>query len=190
MISKFYNIVPIAFEGFEKLESKDLSEIDTNLYSDFKLVLNDWPLDYFFDNSFSCIVDERLYSIINYQKISGIQFKKILYVEKGPDFDIYPEDTFLPNFREVVILGTPFQDDFGMFKLPIGDGYFREYLVASEKAVKLLVLNNCIELRGEIIEGSPQDYFVKCREISLSSNASLPLFPRFEQKHFLKEWEK
>ena len=147
-------------------------------------------LSYFFDDSFSCVVDERLYSMISYQKITGVQFKKIYYIEKGPNFVIYPEDTVLPNFREVVIIGTPFRDDFGIYKLPIEDGYFREYLVASEKAVKLLVLNNCIELRGAIIEGNPDDYFLKNREIALSSNASLPIFPRFEQKQFLKEWEK
>ena len=187
MNSRYFNIEPSAFDGYDKLEGKDLEKVDTNLYANFKLVVNDWPLDYFFDNSFSCIVDERLYSIISYQKITGVQFKKISYIEKGPNFVIYPEDTVLPNFREVVITGTPFKDDFGVYKLPIEDGYFIEYLVASEKAVKLLVLNNCIELRGEIIEGNSHDYFVKCREIALSSNASLPIFSRFEQKHFLKD---
>ncbi|MBK7808568.1 MAG: hypothetical protein IPJ51_20110 [Saprospiraceae bacterium] len=187
MNSKFYNIIPIAFEGYEKLDNEELMNFDVNTFADFKLVVNDWPLDYFFDNSFTFIVDERLYSIISYQKISGVRFKKISYVEKGPDFDIYPEDTVLPNFREVVIIGTPFRDDFGIYKLPIGDGYFIEYLVASEKGVKLLVLNNCIELRGEIIEGNPDNYFLKNREIALSSNASLPIFPRFEQKQFLRD---
>ena len=180
----------LAKAGYDKLDNEELINLDINIFADFKLVVNDWPLDYFFANSFACIVDERLYSIISYQKISGVRFKKISYVEKGPDFDIYPEDTVLPHFREVVIVGTPFRDDFGIYKLSIEDGYFIEYLVVSEKAVKLLVLNNCIELSGEIIEGNPDDYFLKNREIALSSNASLPIFPRFEQKQFLKEWEK
>jgi len=185
MSLKFYNIEPIAFEGRHKLESEELKKIDVNLYSDFELIVDDWPLDYFFEDTPAFIVDERLYSIISYKKISGVRFKKIAKITKGPNFVIYPDDTILASFREMEIIGTPFQDDFGIYKLPIEDGYFRKYLVASEKVVKVLVFNNCIELRGEYIEGDPHDYFVKCREIALSSNASLPIFSRFEQKQFL-----
>ena len=82
MNSKFYNIIPMAFEGYDKLDNEELINLDINIFADFKLVVNDWPLDYFFANSFACIVDERLYSIISYQKIIGVRFKKISYVEK------------------------------------------------------------------------------------------------------------
>ncbi len=187
MKTKYFYIEPMAFSGYDKLEHHELINLDLNLFSDFELIVNDWPLDFFFDNSFAYMVDERLYSIIIYSKISGVRFKKITKISKGPDFDIYPDDTILPSFREMEITGIPFQDDFGIFKLPIGDGYFREYLVASEKAVELLVLNNCIELRGEMIEEDPNDYFAKRRQKSINSLGSI--VPRFEQRQFLKEWD-
>lgn len=180
----YYYIEPIAYEGYEKLEEEELNYINTEIFSNFNLVFNYWPLDNFFDNSFAIIVDERLYAILSYNKISGIKFKKIPKVFKGPNFTIYPEDVILPNYREVEIIGIPLIDDFGYYKLPISDGYFREYLVASENAVKLLVLNNCIELRGELIGQDLDKYFTERRKKDINSGTDN--MPRFEQKQFSK----
>ncbi len=92
-------------------------------------------------------MDEIIYSELIYERLTGIKFKKIKHVKSSGNFEIYPDDVILPSYREMIVNGKPFNDDFGIYHLP--NNY--PFLVTSEKALKILLNRNCQNIMGEKI---------------------------------------
>lgn len=63
------------------------------------------------------------------------------------NFEKYPDDVILPAYRQLIVDGIAFKDDFGIYTTKNGIGF----LILSEKALKILLNRNCQNIRGEKI---------------------------------------
>ncbi|MBK8624858.1 MAG: hypothetical protein IPN86_04615 [Saprospiraceae bacterium] len=93
-------------------------DLDPNIWSEYVIDLDSWPLDNFTQGVRVYFVDEILYSILSRYQITGIKFKKINLITSSGNFEVYPNDVVLPSFREMVVTGIAKKDDFGIYSLP------------------------------------------------------------------------
>lgn len=153
----------------------------SEIYSNLKIDLDDWPLDGFFTEVGRYFVDEIIYSELSYYELTGIKFKKIKSVICSGNFMKYPYDVILPSYRQLIICGSAFTDDFGVYVNNKGRGF----LVMSERALKILLKRNCQNIMGEKIPSEiDKDFYFESVLAKLTSD---PMFyPYFRETMFFK----
>ncbi|MBK9257804.1 MAG: hypothetical protein IPM42_20305 [Saprospiraceae bacterium] len=150
-------------------------------YSNLTIDLDEWPLDGFFTEVGRYFVDEIIYSELSHYEVTGIKFKRIKNVICSGNFMKYPSDVILPSYRQLIVNGDAFKDDFGIYISKNGRGF----LVMSEKALKILLKRNCQNIMGEKIPPDIEKdiYF----ESVLTKIKSDPMFyPYFHESMFFK----
>lgn len=144
-MNKFFFIDPCIISRIYPNDTPN--DLDQNIWSEYVIDLDSWPLDNFAQDVRVYFVDEILYSILSRYQITGIQFKKIKVITSSGNFEVYPKDVVLPSFREMLVTGIANKDDFGIYSLP--NNY--PFLVVSYKALKILLNKNCNNIQGEQI---------------------------------------
>ncbi len=157
----------------------DPSLNNSQIYSELTIDLDEWPLDGFFTEVGRYFVDEIIYSELSYYKISGIIFKKIKNVISSGNFEKYPSDVVLPSYRQLLVNGSVFIDDFGIHLCKNGRGL----LVVSEKALRILLRRNCQNIMGEKIpiDTEKEIYF---ENVLLRIKSDPMIFPYLHESMF------
>ncbi|MFZ5970714.1 MAG: hypothetical protein ACOYXA_03905 [Bacteroidota bacterium] len=115
------------------------------------LEIDYWPADDLFATFPIFLVTEKLRAKLIYEKFEDLEFRKILRMSKGLNFqDNYP-DAEIPKYWWLIVNGKAGVDDFGLWN--------RMYLVVSEKALEFLRDNQVTHAESQEITGSLDEYF-------------------------------
>jgi hypothetical protein len=136
------------------------------------LEFDSWPLDDLFQSSsagFFCT--DRLKCLLetDHRHFTGImQYNKISRISTGQNWKAFYKNSVPDPCWQVVINGTPLQDDIGIWSA-------QNHLVVSERLLHFLGLNHVSELNGQEISGDIKAFFEAYEaNLKVTNYASLP----------------